>query len=120
LQGIGSMSIEQKRLRAKFYRTANGAEPVREWLKNLDQQDRQTIGMDLKDIEYGWPIGMPLCRPLGQGIWEVRSSISHGRIARVLFCIEGDEMVILHGLIKKTQKIPQHDIDLALKRKKGE
>ncbi len=81
------MTDDEKRLRAKFYRTASVSEPAREWLKNLNQKDRQTIGMDLKDVEYGWPVGMPLCRSLGQGLWEVRSSISHGRIARVIFCV---------------------------------
>lgn len=75
--------------------------------------------MDLKDLEYGWPVGMPLCRPLGHGLWEVRNSISQGRIARVILCVEGGEMVILHGFIKKTRKTPPRDIDLALKRKAG-
>jgi phage-related protein len=92
---------------------------VRDWLKDLDAQDRRTIGMDLKDVEYGWPVGMPLCRSLGHGLWEVRSSISHGRIARVIFCVEEGEMILLHGFIKKTQKTPPQDVDLALKRKKG-
>jgi phage-related protein len=92
---------------------------VRDWLKDLDAKDRRTIGMDLKDVEYGWPVGMPLCRSLGHGLWEVRSSISHGRIARVIFCVEEGEMILLHGFIKKTQKTPPQDVDLALKRKKG-
>jgi len=113
------MTDEQKRIPAKFYRTAGGAEPVREWLKSLGAADRQTIGMHLKTVEYGWPVGMPLCRSLGQGLWEVRSSISDKRIARVIFCVEEGEMIILHGFIKKTQKTPQQEIDLALKRKKG-
>lgn len=113
------MNDDQKRIPARFYRTATGAEPVRDWLKDLDAKDRRTIGMDLKDVEYGWPVGMPLCRSLGHGLWEVRSSISHGRIARVIFCVEEGEMILLHGLIKKTQKTPPQDIGLALKRKKG-
>lgn len=113
------MTDEQKRIPARFYRTAAGAEPVRDWLKGLDDQDRQSIGMDLKDVEYGWPVGMPLCRSIGHGLWEVRSSISHRRISRVIFCVEEGEMILLHGFIKKTQKTPQQDIDLALKRKKG-
>lgn len=113
------MADEQKRTPAKFYRTAGGAEPVRDWLKNLDAVDRRTIGMDLKLVEYGWPVGMPLCRSLGQGLWEVRSSISSKRIARIIFCVEGGEMIILHGFIKKTQKTPMQDLDLSLKRKRG-
>jgi len=87
-------------------------------LKRLDENDRKTIGYDLKDVEYGWPIGMPLCRSLGKGLWEVRSSISDGRIARVIFCIADGHMVLLHGFIKKTQKTPDSEIGLALKRKK--
>ena len=113
------MIDDQKRIPARFYRTAAGTEPVRDWLKDLDGKDRRTIGMDLKDVEYGWPVGMPLCRSLGNGLWEVRSSISHGRIARVIFCVEEGEMILLHGFIKKTRKTPPRDIDLALKRKKG-
>lgn len=113
------MNDDQKRIPARFYRTATGAEPVRDWLKDLDAKDRRTIGMDLKDVEYGWPVGMPLWRSLGSGLWEVRGSISYGRIARVIFCVEEGEMILLHGLIKKTQKTPPQDIGLALKRKKG-
>src|SRR5262249_37141090 len=103
-----------KRLPARFYRSDNGREPVREWLKGLTVGDRKVIGEDIKDVEFSWPIGMPLVRPLGRELWEVRSSLPRGRIARVLFCIEQDCMVLLHGFIKTTQKTPQHDIDLAL------
>ena len=77
------------------------------------------IGEDIKDVEFSWPIGMPLVRSLGRDLWEVRSSLLHGRIARVLFCVERECMVLLHGFIKKTQMTPQHEIDLALKRKRG-
>ena len=107
-----------KRLPARFYRSESGREPVREWLKNLDTEDRKAIGEDIKDVEFSWPIGMPLVRSLGNELWEVRSSLRRGRIARVLFCVSGEQMVLLHGFIKKTQKIPQREIDLALKRKK--
>ena len=113
------MAGEQKRIPARFCRTASGTEPVRVWLRSLDPADRRTIGMDLKDVEYGWPVGMPLCRPLGHGLWEVRSSISSGRIARVIFCVDHGEMVILHGFIKKTRKTPPRDIELALQRMSG-
>ena len=108
-----------KRLPACFYRSDNGREPVRQWLKGLDPEDRKVIGEDIKDVEFSWPIGMPLVRSLGRELWEVRSSLLGGRIARVVFCIERERMVLLHGFIKKTQKTPQHDIDLALKRGKG-
>ncbi len=106
-----------KRLSARFYRSDSGREPVREWLKGLDREDRKVIGEDIKDVEFSWPIGMPLVRSLGWGLWEVRSRLPRGRIARVLFCTEPDCIVLLHGFIKKTQKTPQHDIDVALKRK---
>jgi phage-related protein len=108
-----------KRLPARFYRLDSGREPVREWLKGLDVADRRAIGEDIKDVEFAWPIGMPLVRSLGRDLWEVRSSLPHGRIARVIFCVEPDCMVLLHGFMKKTRKTPKQDIDLALKRGKG-
>mgnify|MGYP005822925545 CR=1 FL=1 len=92
---------------------------MREWLKGLDEPDRRIIGEDIKDVEFSWPIGMPLVRSLGRDIWEVRSSLPRRRIARVLFCVERDCMVLLHGFMKKTQKTPKRDIDLALRRKEG-
>ena len=108
-----------KRLPARFYRSDSGREPVREWLKSLDAEDRRIIGEDIKAVESSWPIGMPLVRSLGRELWEVRSDLLHGRIARVIFCVEKDCMVLLHGFMKKTQKTPKQEIDLALKRKKG-
>lgn len=114
------MTTMLKRLPARFYRSDSGREPVREWLLGLDAADRKVIGEDIKDVEFSWPIGMPLVRSLGHGIWEVRSSLAGGRIARVLFCIEPDCMVLLHGFMKKTQKTPQQEIDLATKRMKGD
>lgn len=110
--------VEIKKLPAAFYCTASGKEPVREWLKALDDTDRRIVGQDIATAEFGWPIGMPVCRSLGNGLWEIRSDIGHGRITRVIFCVEGEKMVLLHGFIKKTQKTPKTDLDLALKRKK--
>jgi phage-related protein len=104
------------RLEVVFYRTAAGKEPVREWLKSLPKQDRRTIGLDLKTVQFGWPLGMPLVRKLESGIWEVRSNLDQ-RIARVLFTTIGDKMVLLHGFIKKAQKTPAGDIELARSRK---
>ena len=101
------MKIGLKRLPARFYRSASGREPAREWLKSLDAADRKVIGGDIKDVEFSWPIGMPLVRSLGRDIWEVRSSLPRGRIARVLFCVEQESMVLLHGFMKKTQKDAQ-------------
>jgi phage-related protein len=109
---------ELKKLPAAFYETANGNEPVREWLLDLDDEDRRTVGYDIATAEFGWPVGMPLCRPLGHGLWEIRSSISDGRIARVLFAPIDGQMVLLHGFIKKAQKTPKPELDVALKRKK--
>jgi phage-related protein len=109
-----------KRLPARFYRSESGREPVREWLKSLDLADRKAIGEDIKDVEFSWPIGMPLVRPLGDALWEVRCGLPHGRIARVLFCVAGEQMVLLHGFIKKTQKTPKQDMDLARQRMRGD
>jgi phage-related protein len=113
------MSSTFKRLPAFFYRSETGREPVREWLKGLPLEDRKSIGEDIKEVEFSWPIGMPRVRSLGHELWEVRSTLAHGRIARIIFCVEQGSMVLLHGFIKKSQKTPQHDIDLAMKRKKG-
>lgn len=93
-----------KRLPAYFYMTASGREPVREWLKNLAQADRRAIGEDIKDIEFSWPIGMPLCRSLGRGLWEIRSDLLGGRIARVLFSVHAERLVLLHGSLRKARK----------------
>jgi phage-related protein len=107
-----------KKIAARFFVSVSGKRPVREWLLSLDPEDRREIGKDIQKVEFGWPIGMPYCRPLGRGLWEVRSDISSGRIARMLFCILDGEMVLLHGFVKKTQKTPPQEIDLALSRKK--
>jgi phage-related protein len=110
--------MEIKKLPAAFYCTAAGKEPVREWLKGFDQADRQIIGEDIATAEFGWPVGMPVCRSLGRGLWEIRSDISDGRITRVIFCVTDNKMVLLHGFIKKTQKTPKADLDRALRRMK--
>lgn len=109
-----------KRIPARFYRTASGREPVREWLKDLPAEDRRIFGEDIKDVEFAWPLGLPLVRPLGRELYEVRSSLTQGRIARVIFCVTGGQMVLLNGFIKKTQKTPPQEIELALKRMKGD
>lgn len=114
------MTRELKRLPAYFYRSDSGREPVREWLQDLKPAERKIVGEDIKDVEFSWPIGMPLVRSLGQALWEVRSNISGNTIARVVFCVAGGRMILLHGFIKKSQKIPKKDIELALRRKKGE
>jgi phage-related protein len=115
---LASMAL--KRLPARFYRTASGREPVREWLKQLDVTDRRILGEDIKDVEFAWPLGLPLVRSLGRELWEVRSSLTGGKIARTIFCVSEGQMILLHGFIKKTQKTPPQDIDLALRRMKGD
>ena len=106
-----------KKLPARFYRNANDHEPVREWLKCLTQNERHVIGKDIQKVEFGWPLGLPVCRALGQGLWEVRSELPSRRIARVLFCIMEGEMILLHGFVKKTQRTPKRDLELAQGRK---
>jgi phage-related protein len=101
-----------------FYRTRGGAELVRDWLRFLDERDRHAIGLDLMRVQFRWPVGMPLCRAMGDGLWEVRTTLPSNRIARVLFCVARDRIVVLHGFIKKTQKVPDEELTLARKRKK--
>ena len=98
-----------------FYRTAAGNEPVRQWLKDLKREDRKAIGQDIKTAQYGWPLGMPLIRKLEPGLWEVRSHIAQG-IARVIFTVADEVMVLLHVFIKKTQKTPLEDLRIARQR----
>ena len=107
-----------KKLPARFYITSAGRNPVREWVLELPIADRHTVGKDIQKVEIGWPIGRPHCAPLGHGLWEVRSDLEGKQIARVIFCIGNDPMILLHGFIKKTQKTPKADIELALKRKR--
>ena len=113
------MNPRLKRLPARFYQLEAGREPVREWLKSLESEDRKILGEDIKDVEFAWPIGMPLVKNIGNGLWEVRSDLTGGKIGRVIFTVERESMILLHGFIKKTQKTPKQDLDLALKRKKG-
>jgi phage-related protein len=105
-------------LAVRFYRTESGAEPVREWLKELPRDYRKVIGEDIKTVQYGWPLGMPVVRKLEPGLWEVRSHVKDG-IARVIFTVHGDSMILLHGFIKKSQKTPPEDLESAKKRKKN-
>lgn len=110
------MAEKVRKLDAVFFKTDQGNEPVREWLKSLARDDRKIIGSDVLKVQYCWPVGMPLVGNLGNGVWEVRSRLGD-RIARVAFCVEGQTMVLLHAFIKKTQKMPKRDLDLAIKRK---
>lgn len=112
------MIDRSKKLPARFYLSAAGRNPVREWIMELPPSDRHVVGKDIQKVEFGWPLGRPHCAPLGDGLWEVRSSLDSDRIARVIFCMGDGHMILLHGFIKKTQKTPKYDIELALKRKR--
>ncbi len=109
--------IPKKMLTVHFYKESSGAVPVRDWLKKLSKADKLCIGEDLQTLQYRWPLCMPLVRPLDNGLWELRSHLLN-RIARIIFVINNNEIVALHGFIKKTQKIPQQDLRLALTRLK--
>jgi len=99
-----------------FFQTEGGREPVRQWLKALPKRERNIIGEDIMTVQFRWPLGMPLVDNLGSGIWEIRSKLPT-RIARVLFFVKDEEVILLHGFIKKTQKTPPEDRALALKRR---
>jgi phage-related protein len=100
----------------RFYRTPSGNEPVREWLRSLSREDRRIVGEDLKTIQLGWPLGMPLVRKLETGLWEARVSLD-GRVARLIFTLDEDCMILLHGFIKKQRATPLPDLDLARARR---
>ena len=101
-----------------FYRTESGGEPALDWFRELSVDDRGIVGADLRTLQIGFPMGMPLCRPLGDGIWELRSRLPN-RIARVLFLIDGDTFVVLHGFIKKSQRTPKPELETARARKRA-
>jgi phage-related protein len=107
-----------RKIQLVFFRTDAGGEPVRDWLKALDQSERRAIGTDLLRAQWRWPVGMPLCRPMGKGLWEVRTDLSNNRIARVLICFYQGRLVALHGFIKKARATPKDDLTLARKRQK--
>jgi phage-related protein len=112
------MNEPARKIPVVFYRTRAGVEVVRNWLRDLDDEDRNIVGQDLMRVQFRWPVGMPLCRPLGDGLWEVRSNLTGNHIARVFFCFTEDRILALHGIIKKTQATPATDLELARKRKR--
>ncbi len=99
---------------------SQGSLSVRKWLKALSRKDKRIVGTDIATVEFGWPAGMPTCRSLAprRGLWEVRSSLTHNWIARILFVVYQGRMVLLHAFIKKTQQTPDEELDLAVKRQK--
>lgn len=99
-----------------FFRTAAGNEPVREWLKDLPLGERKQIGVDILAVQFGWPLGLPLVDSLGHGLWEVRTRLPT-RIARTIFLVDDETLVLLHGFIKKTRTTPDHELSTARQRK---
>lgn len=102
----------------RFYATLSGKEPVREWILSLEDSARKKIGSNILTVQYGWPVGLPLVRPLGNGYWEIRSELET-TIARIIFIFDDDTIVLLHGFIKKSQKMPMRDFKLAVSRAKN-
>ena len=100
-----------------FFASDAGNEPVRKWLRALPEPDRRVVGQDLMRVQWRWPVGMPLCRNLGGGLWEVRCSLAGNRIATVIFCLYEGQLIALHAFIKKARKTPKVDLELATKRK---
>ena len=113
------MVRDMKKLPVRFFAQESGNEPVRDWLKDLSADDRKRIGDDIKTAELGWPVGMPLCKPMGQGLHEIRTDLDGGRISRVFVCAHKGHMILLHGIIKKSQKTPKNDLDIARTRMRG-
>ncbi|MBL0699351.1 MAG: type II toxin-antitoxin system RelE/ParE family toxin [Desulfosarcina sp.] len=103
------------RLQVVFYKSDSGKEPVRDWLKKLDKEDRKVIGEDIKTVQFGWPLGIPLVRKIETGLWEIRIQLGN-RVARILFTAHEGIMVFLHGFIKKTKKTPANDLKVAKQR----
>jgi phage-related protein len=114
------MASEQtpRKIQLVFFRNDGGGEPVRDWLRDLDPAERRAIGTDLLRAQWRWPVGMPLCRPMGKGLWEVRTDLPNHRTARVLICFYQGRLVALHRFIKKARATPEDDLALARKRQK--
>ncbi len=112
--------VVKKEISVRFFKSELGNEPVKDWLLELDKEDRKVIDMDIQTVEFSYPIGMPLVRKIDTKykLWEVRSKLSTNKIARVIFTIYKDCMILLHGFIKKDQKLPQKDKDRAIERRK--
>jgi phage-related protein len=111
------MDFDDIKLKVHFYKTGSGKEPVRKWLQSLSSANKKAIGEDIKTVQFGWPLGMPLVEKIKPFLWEVRSKLPNG-IARVLFTIDGNVMILLHGFIKKSQKISKNELKIALSRLK--
>lgn len=102
-----------------FYNTQNSNEIVLDFIRELPPEDKKKLGEDLLVVQIGYPMGLPLCRPLGDGLMEVRSSLPSRRELRLLFAFDSgnQRLVVLHVFIKKTRTTPKSDLDLAKRRK---
>lgn len=112
------MELPNKKIQARFYLTSSENNPVRDWIMELSDEDRKAIGAAIQKVEFGWPIGMPYSRKLESDLWEVRANLTGGKIARIIFTLVDNEMVLLNGFIKKTQKTPANELETARKRLK--
>lgn len=112
------MNVSIHKLEVVFYQTDTGSEPVRDWLKSLSIDDKRIIGEDIKTVQFGWPLGIPLVDSLNHGLWEVRSRLSAGRIARIIFFMDENAMVIVNGFMKKSCKTPKDILEISRKRKR--
>lgn len=110
--------VEPPKIPLVFYRAASGSEPVRDWLKDMPREDRLAIGGDLQRIQYRWPVGMPLCRAMGGGLWEVRTNLPSKTTARVLICFHAGVLYAVHGFVKKSRKTPDDDLKCGRERMK--
>ena len=108
--------MDATRLNVRFFRSSAGREPVREWLVELSREARRSIGVEIKTVQLGWPLGMPVVRKIERGLWEVRIRLGDAS-ARVFFTVVGDDMVLLHGFIKMSQKTPKSDLEVAIRRR---
>lgn len=106
-----------KRLKVFFYKSSTGKEPVRDFIKGMSKKDKAILGEDIKTVECGWPIGMPVCKPMGNKLFEIRSTNSQSLQVRILSTIKEDEMILLHAFVKKSQKTPKKELEIAYKRK---
>lgn len=110
----------KKIIAVRFFKSENGNEPVRDWLLTLDKEDRKIVGADIQTVELGFPIGVPLVKKVDgkHKLWEVRSKLASDKISRVIFTIHKDCMILLHGFIKKDQKLPEKEKNTAIERRK--
>jgi phage-related protein len=109
--------MSKPKLAVRFFRTSAGREPVREWLRRLGDAERKSIGDDIRTVQFGWPLGMPLVRKMDEGLWEIRIDLANS-IARVLFTLHDGDAILLHGFIKKDQKTPKAELETAKMRMK--